>query len=82
MPCVHRLGPISGTRLVEWESHNTHGRRSEIYVKNEMGERRKERELEGGLSKKRVVIDKSDKFLISFRVSHSLGTLKRVSMLS
>lgn len=71
MPNVHRLDPISGTRLVEWVSHNTHGRRSEIYVINEMGER----ELEGGLSKKRLVIDKSDKFLISFRVSHSLGTL-------
>ena len=31
---------------------------------------------------KRVMIDKTDKFFISLRVSHSLGRLKRVSVFS
>ena len=52
MPCVQSLGPVSGARLVGWMSHNTHGRRSVIYIRNEKGERGKEKELEGGLSKK------------------------------
>lgn len=54
MPCVQSLGPISGARLVGWMSHKTHGRRSVIYIRNEKGERGKEKELEGRVVQKEL----------------------------
>lgn len=71
VPCVQDLGPISGLILVRWVSHNTYSKRSIIYTRN----KERDRELEGGLPKRKVKIGKSgmilsSKSFIVFLISH------------
>lgn len=71
VPCVQDLGSISGLILMRWVSHNTHSKKSIIYTRN----KERDRELEGGLPKRKVKIGKSGMILSSksfmmFLISH------------